>query len=622
MHRGTSGEAPEPTRLGATVEQGGTRFVVVATRPRRVDLWIEGQALRPLCPNGSGEWELFVPGVGDGARYGYLLDGGDPLPDPASRWQPDGVHGLSAVVDGQRLRRSSAAPRRALAEAVFYELHVGTFTRAGTLEAAARRLPELVALGVTVVELMPLAAFSGRRNWGYDGVAWFAVQESYGGPVALARFIDEAHRLGLLVVLDVVYNHLGPEGNVLGRFVRDCTTRQRTPWGEALAYANPALRRYVLESAEAWVHDFGVDGLRLDAVHAIVDDSPRHLVAELTARVQAMGHREGRAVWVIAESDLGSPRVVESARIGGWGCDACWSEDVHHALHAAVTGESHGYYADYSSATGRGPLEHLAAALSDGWAYTGQPAPSRGDRAHGAPVRHLPAERFVLFAQNHDQVGNRAHGERLATLAPWALWAVATVVLLAPGLPLLFMGEESGDEAPFLYFVDFDDAVLAEAVRAGRRREHPSADAPLDPSAVETFQRSVVDEHRSQGAGAGLWRYYQGLLRLRRSRPSLARLDRCRVEARALIRQGVLLVRRWSTSEETLIAVALTPTAAGPVAEVAAPAPRSGAWELALDAGHPLFGGPGGARTEPEGHALRLRLPLGAALVLAAEVAS
>jgi maltooligosyltrehalose trehalohydrolase len=563
--------------IGATVDDGGTRFRVWAPRPRTIELELDGRRLA-LAPSGDGYFERYVPGAAAGARYAFVLDGERRRPDPASRAQPDGVHGPSQIVDPRafawRAAHLARGARRALADYIIYELHVGTFTPDGTFDAAARELPRLAELGVTAVELMPVAAFPGRRNWGYDGVAWLAPQASYGGPDGLRRFVDAAHARGLSVVLDVVYNHLGPEGNYLGEFGPYFTPRHRTPWGDALDYAAPAVRAHVLASARCWLDEYRVDALRLDAVHAIADDSPRHIVADVAAACRDAG------ALAIAESDLGDACVIEPR---GWACDAQWADDLHHALHAALTGERAGYYGDFA-----GGAADVARAIEHGFVYTGQPSRFRG-RPHGTPVKHLPAEQLVVCAQNHDQIGNRARGERLAQLAPGCEFAAAAVVLLAPGVPLLFMGEEHADPAPFLYFTDHQDAALARAVTEGRRREHAYAggDVP-DPQAAATFERSRIDRTLDErGRHAEVRRFYRALLGLRRERPSLRALDRTRCEARAQVGDGdVLTIRRWSDADETFAAINLSPREA----RVFAPAPRRAPWRtlFAAHAAHAI----------------------------------
>ncbi|HET8734902.1 MAG TPA: malto-oligosyltrehalose trehalohydrolase [Anaeromyxobacteraceae bacterium] len=454
-----------------------------------------------MLGDGEGAWSVEIAGAGHGDDYQLILPDGRALTDPASRSQPAGVHGPSRLFDpGRHAWRHPGFRGLPLEALVLYELHVGTFTPEGTLDAAAARLPDLAELGVTCVELMPVQPFPGERNWGYDGVAPWAVHEAYGGPEALQRLVDRAHGLGLAVALDVVYNHLGPEGNHLAPLAPYFTSRHKTPWGDGLDWdgpAAPAVRTWAIGAATQWVRDFRVDVLRLDATHAIEDASPRHVVAELREAVAEEGRRAGRLVHVIAEDDRNDRAVLEPPP-AGWGCSAVWADDLHHALHALVTGERGRYLADF------GAPADVARALAEGFVYQGQRSRYRG-RPHGTSPRGLAPSRFVTCAQNHDQVGNRPHGERLATLVPWeALAPISALVLLGSGTPLLFMGEEYGEQRPFLYFTSHGDPALARAVTEGRRAEHLSAAGgpPPDPQSPETFLRSKLTHRRDGRHGA------------------------------------------------------------------------------------------------------------------------
>ena len=402
------------------------------------------EKLVPLRREERGYHCGVAEGVEPGSLYFYLLDGEKERPDPASRYQPQGVHGPSQVVDPRAFAwtdRCWFGPARQ--ELIFYEIHVGTFTPAGTFDAIIPYLDEIRELGITAIELMPVAQFPGSRNWGYDGVYPFAVQNSYGGPEGLRRLVDACHRYRLAIFLDVVYNHLGPEGNYLRDFAPYFTDRYRTPWGPALNLDGPGsdeVRRFFTENALYWLTEFHLDGLRLDAIHAIFDFSARHFLEELTDVVHRQAERLGRRVYVIAESDLNDARVIRPRAVGGYGLDAQWSDDFHHSLHALLTGERNGYYQDF------GTLAHMARAFRKGYTYTGQYSAYRR-RRHGNSTRFCGAQQFVVFAQNHDQVGNRAGGERLGTLVSFAaLKLAAGVVLLSPFLPLLFMGEEYGEK--------------------------------------------------------------------------------------------------------------------------------------------------------------------------------
>jgi maltooligosyltrehalose trehalohydrolase len=555
--------------LGAWLEGDGTaHFRVWAPRPRRLQVELldpagsggQGGHVAALFPTGNGYFEARLAGVAAGTRYFYLVDG-ERRPDPASRSQPEGVHGASEVVAPPPIARPPR-PKVAADALVFYELHVGAFTPEGTFDAAAARVERLVALGVTAVELMPVASFPGARNWGYDGVGWFAPHAGYGGPAGLRRLVEVCHHAGAQLFVDVVYNHLGPEGNYLeafGPYARAGGTR----WGDALDLQRPAVQAHVLAHAAMLFDEYDVDGLRLDAVHAYVEDSRAQMVRALCELAHARGRR------VVAESDLGEACVVEPPP-DGWQCDAVWADDLHHALHATLTGETRGYYLDY------GPDE-LQRAIAEGFGYTGQRSRVRG-RRHGTPSSHLPGARFVACAQNHDQVGNRPCGERLGHLVPEAAHAAAAVVLCAPALPLLFMGEEHADPAPFFYFTDFSDPAVGRAVAEGRAREHGPGGP--DPQAEDTFLRSRIDLALGRrGAGAALREFYRALLSLRRERSSLARLDHAR--AGASVVDGVLLVRRLGDAEETLLVASLC---AQP-ARVALPRPRGTPFAVLLDAG-------------------------------------
>ena len=414
-------------------------------------------------------WSVAVPTAGPGSRYGFLLNGEGPLPDPRSAWQPDGVHGLSQVVDhGIYQWKDPGFSAPPLATAVIYELHVGTFSGQGTFAGAIERLEHVAGLGVTHVELMPVAEFSGGHGWGYDGVDLYAPHHGYGTPEDLKRFVDACHARGLGVLLDVVYNHLGPSGNYLAKYGPYFNSQTQTPWGWALNFDGPhsdQVRRFFCDNALMWLRDYHLDGLRLDAVHTISDRSARPFLEQLGEEVRALGQREGRSLVVIAESDLNDPRVVWPLQRGGFGLDAQWSDDFHHALHVALTGEQTGYYRDYSG------LTDLAKALQNAYVYDGQYSRARR-RHHGRPPEGLGGERFLGYAQTHDQVGNRACGERLVHLVGERKAKVAAALVLAsPFIPMLFQGEEWGASAPFLYFTDHPEPDLGKAVREGRRKE-------------------------------------------------------------------------------------------------------------------------------------------------------
>ena len=479
-----------------------------------------------MRPVDDGWWVVDVPDAGPGTDYAFAIDGGSPRPDPRSAWQPEGVHGPSRVFDASEFAwTDSAWAGRSTLGAVFYELHLGTFTPEGTLDAAIGRLEHLVALGVDVVELMPVAGFPGPRGWGYDGVNLYAVHDAYGGPAALQRFVDAAHARGLGVCLDVVYNHLGPDGNYLREFGPYFTGTHHTPWGEAVnldADGSAGVRRWIIDNALRWLGDFHLDALRLDAVHALVDDSPRPLLVELSDEVAALAGRLGRPLGLVAESDLNQPSMIEPTATGGMGMTAQWDDDVHHALHTWLTGERQGYYGDFGSSS------VLARVLTEAFRHAGDYSSFRG--AHwGHPID--PAvhrgHQFVVALQNHDQIGNRATGDRLtATISSGRLAAGAALLLLSAYTPMLFMGEEWGATTPWQFFTSYENPELAEAVRRGRRAEFAGhgwrADEVPDPQDPATRDRSTLNwSELEKPSHEKLFTWYRELIALRRADPAL-----------------------------------------------------------------------------------------------------
>ena len=515
---------------------------VWAPLPDSVELDTGGRRT-PMTAQGDGWWTGEVGG--HGTDYALVLDGGEPRPDPRSAWQPYGVHGPSRVVDHAAYAWTDSSWRgRPLAGSVLYELHVGTFTPEGTFDAALGRLDHLVELGVTTVELLPCNAFAGRWGWGYDGVAWFAVHEPYGGPDGLKRFVDGAHARGLGVVMDVVYNHLGPAGNYLPEFGPYLTQAHTTPWGPAVNLDRPGsdeVRRYVLDNAAMWLRDYHLDGLRIDAVHALVDERATHLLEELAVEVEALGARLGKPLFLIAESDLNDPRTVTAREAGGLGLDGQWTDDVHHTLHSTLTGETAGYYGDFNG------LDVVAKVMTDAFVHDGRWSSFR-QRTHGRPVPpSVPGHRFVVYLQDHDQVGNRATGDRIsATLSDGMLKVGAALVLTSPFTPMLWMGEEWGARTPWQFFSDHE-GDLGDAIRTGRRGEFAShgwatEDVP-DPQAESTFRASGLDwsevekeRHVAQLA------WTRDLISLRRSRPELSDGRRDRVQVTH--GEGWLVLRR------------------------------------------------------------------------------
>lgn len=500
-----------------------TRFSVWAPHAAHVQLDVAGRRSE-MAADGDGWFSVEVDAAA-GTDYAYALDGSsETLPDPRSAWQPHGVDGPSRLVDHAAYRWGDEGWQPPdWQQAVVYELHIGTFTGEGTFDAAVERLDHLVALGVTHVEVMPVAQFPGRCGWGYDGVGLWAVHDAYGGPGGFKHFVAACHQRGLAVLLDVVYNHLGPSGNYLPRFGPYFTSRHHTPWGDAVNFddaGSAEVRAFVIGNALMWLRDFHLDGLRLDAVHAIFDDSGRHVLEELATRVGELSGELGRTLVLVAESDLNDPRMIRDRDSGGFGMTAQWSDDLHHALHSVLTGEVSGYYADF------GTVEQLGKALTDGFVYDGQHSAHRG-RPHGSSLAGLPPYRLVSYLQNHDQIGNRAQGERSSQLLREGLVAVgAALVLLGPGVPMLFQGEEWAASTPFQYFTSFTDRDLADAVRRGRQGEFAAfgwrPDEVPDPQAVETFERSKLNWSELDGdAHARLLEWHRSLISLRRQHPEL-----------------------------------------------------------------------------------------------------
>ncbi|HEV2089046.1 MAG TPA: malto-oligosyltrehalose trehalohydrolase [Cryptosporangiaceae bacterium] len=495
-----------------------------------------GDEVAELAPVGGGWWRLDVPDAGPGTDYAFLLDDSDdPLPDPRARWLPHGVHGASRVYDHAVFAWTDHGwTGRQLPGAVLYELHIGTFTPDGTFDAAIERLDHLVDLGVDLVEVLPVNGFNGVHNWGYDGVAWYAVHEPYGGPDGLKRFVDACHARGLGVVLDVVHNHLGPSGNYLPRFGPYLKAGRNT-WGDLLNLDGPdsdPVRRHILDNVAMWLRDYHVDALRLDAVHALADTRATHLLEEMARETEALSTHLGRPLSLIAESDLNDPRLVTAREAGGYGLHAAWDDDVHHALHAALTGERHGYYNDFGS------LATLATALEGAYVHAGTWSSFRG-RVHGRPVDrvNVAGHRFVVFLQNHDQIGNRAVGDRItATLGPDLLKVGALLLLTSPFTPMLFMGEEWGARTPWQFFTSHPEPELAAVTGRGRMEEfaaHGWAEVDVPhPQDPETFTRSKLDwSELDRGPHADLLAFHRRLLALRKAVPDLSdpRLDRVRV---------------------------------------------------------------------------------------------
>jgi maltooligosyltrehalose trehalohydrolase len=546
------------------------------------------ERLVPLTPSARGYHTAVVDDVEPGTLYFYRLNGAAERPDPASRFQPQGVHGPSQVIDSDFAWQDDDWSGIPLRDYILYELHVGTFTTEGTFDAVIPQLDALKELGITAIELMPVAQFPGSRNWGYDGVYLFAVQDSYGGPDGLKRLVNACHQKGLALVLDVVYNHLGPEGNYLREFGHYFTEHYKTPWGAAVNFDGPhsdEVRSFFLENVHMWQTEFHIDSLRLDALHAIHDFSARPFLQEMAEHARLQADRLKRRFHLIAESNLNDVRLLRAAEFGGYGLDAQWNDDFHHAAHALLTGEKDGYYQDF------GCIDHLVRAWRDGFVYAGEYSTFR-QRRHGNSSRSLPAEQFVVSGQNHDQIGNRPHGERLSQLLSLeGLKLAAGTMLLSPFLPLLFMGEEYGETAPFLYFTNHGDPGLIEAVRQGRREEFAAflwqGEIP-DPDAEATFLRSKLQQTPRTQHQQVLWDLHQELIRLRKTLPALAKLSKEHQEVIGYEAEKVLFVCRWSAATQVFAVFHFGRAA------VSLPLPiGAGRWRRLLDSSDQQWLGPG-----------------------------
>jgi maltooligosyltrehalose trehalohydrolase len=507
--------------------------------------------LIPLQKDEQGYFKTLAEGIEPGTLYFYKI-AGDDRPDPASHYQPKDVHGPSEVVDHSQMNWTDADwSGIPLEEMIIYELHVGTFTPEGTFEAIIPRLRELREFGVNAIEIMPVAQFPGDRNWGYDGAYTYAVQNSYGGPEGLKKLVDAAHHEGLAVILDVVYNHFGPEGAYYSLYGPYFTEMYKTPWGMAMNFDDKyseGVRNYFIENALYWLQNYHFDALRLDAIHAIYDLGAKHILQEMAEKAEALSKSVGRKLYLIAESDLNDVRVIREKELGGHGMDAQWSDDLHHVLHVLLTGEKRGYYQDFGS------VEQLAKAYKDSFVYDWKYAPHRR-RYHGSDASDRPGHQFVVCTQNHDQVGNRMLGERLTHLVSFeALKLAAGALMLSPYIPMLFMGEEYGEDSPFLYFVSHTDQDLVEAVRQGRKREFADFHAEgefIDPFSLDAFQQSTLKwEKRQEGKHKVLLELYQHLIQLRRTLPALKQLDKQNLEASVVEEDQLLFLRRGNSGDQ------------------------------------------------------------------------
>jgi maltooligosyltrehalose trehalohydrolase len=574
------------------VGRGGCEFAAWAPLRKKMAVKIVSpeERLIEMEKDERGYWKSAVGDMRPGTAYYFRLDGDRDRPDPASHSQPEGVHGPSQVIDHSAFKwDDSGWLGIPLPEMIIYELHVGTFSPEGTFDAVIDRLEDLRGIGINAVELMPVGQFPGERNWGYDGACPFAVQDSYGGPEGLKRLVDECHRRNISVLLDVVYNHLGPEGNYLWELGPYFTDRYKTPWGWAInydgAYSNE-VRNYFISNALHWLENYHVDGLRIDAIHGISDMSARPFLLELSEKVEECSVRKGKKFYLIAESDLNDSRVIRSRAAGGFGFDAQWCDDFEHSVHTLLTGEREGYYQDF------GRIEHIVKAVREGFVYSGQYSEYR-KRSHGNSSKDLPGCRFISFTQNHDQVGNRMLGERLSALVPFeSLKLAAGISLLCPTVPLLFMGEEYGEENPFLYFISHSDAALVEAVREGRKKEFERflwKGEPPDPCDHETFIVSKIDwQKRETGRHKILLDLYGTLIGLRKEMPALASLDRDSCFVSGSESDKTVVMRRRQSGSEVL---SFFNFGSGEVKFRLSP--NDGQWKKILDSAEAVWDGPG-----------------------------
>ncbi len=586
-----------PGNLGATyLSDGRCQFIVWAPFAERVEVHLTASDERvlPLKKDGKGYHRAIAENVAPGSLYLYRLDGTTERPDPASRFQPQGVHGPSQVVDTHFPWQDGGWAGLLLEDYIIYELHTGTFTAEGTFTAIIPHLDMLREMGITALELMPVAQFPENRNWGYDGVYPFAVQESYGGPEGLKQFVDACHRQGMAVILDVVYNHLGPEGNYLADFGPYFTGRYQTPWGRALNFDGPdsdEVRRFFIENALYWIRKFHIDALRLDALHAILDTSAFSFIEELAFAVHNEAKKMNRKVYLIGESAANNARLIIEAPAGGYGIDAQWSDDFHHAVHVLLTGEKTGYYQDY------GKFRQLVKAFEEGFVYSGEYSAYRRHR-HGTSSKDIPARRFVVCIQNHDQVGNRAQGDRLIGLVSFEkLKLAAALYLLSPFVPLVFMGEEYGEKAPFPYFTSHSEPALIEAVRRGRREEFAAfrwqGEIP-DPQDEATFESAHLNHKlRHESQHRTLFAYYQELIRLRREVPALRNLDKKAMKVVGYDKEKILCLHRWQLASEVVIIY----NCGEDESAVSLPVPE-GRWRKRFDSAEAVWGGNGSSTPE------------------------
>jgi maltooligosyltrehalose trehalohydrolase len=551
----------------------------------------DSKSILELQRSDAGYWTLETHDLKPGGMYTISVDGGQPFPDPASLSQPDGVHGASQALKLDDFQwQDDQWNNHPLEDYIIYELHTGAFTHDGSFAGIKAQIPYLKKLGITAIEIMPVAQFPGSRNWGYDGVFPYAVQANYGGAKALQDLVQACHQEGIAVILDVVYNHLGPEGNYLGIYGPYFTDKYKTPWGNALNFDDAwcdGVRDYFVQNALMWFHDFHIDALRLDAVHAIKDFSAVHLLQQIRQATDALMQAQGKKHYLIVELDLNDTRFINPVENGGYGMDAQWVDEFHHALRITAGEKPTGYFSDFNG------IEHLAKSYQDAYVYDGQYSPHR-NKKFGLPAAHHEGNKFIVFSQNHDQVGNRMLGERTSTLHSFEMQKLlAAAVLLSPYLPILFMGEEWSEPNPFLYFVSHTDPELAEAVRKGRKAEfaafHAQGEAP-DPVAVDTFNHSKLQWHLlEEEPHKTTLQYYQALIQLRKTHPALRRLNRSGVTAIANKEKNCLILQRAHEDNNVICLMNFS----GQVQDLTLP--ENGSFKKLFDSASPQWKGPGDA---------------------------
>lgn len=569
-------------------KEGNAEIKLWAPKAAKASVVINKADELELQQQDYGYWTLRTKALREGDLYQFKIEGGDPLPDPASLAQPDGVHGLSQAVDLAKLRVNKQWNNPALESYIIYELHTGTFSHEGTFEGIEAKLDYLKDLGVNAIEIMPVAQFPGTRNWGYDGVFTYAVQQSYGGAHGLRKLVDACHEKGIAVILDVVYNHMGPEGNYLGVYGDYFTGKYHTPWGDAINFDDAwcdGVRRFVIENVLMWFRDFGIDALRMDAVHAIKDFSPKHLLRDIKEHVDQLMAESGNVHYLIAECDLNDTKYIDPIAKEGYGMDAQWIDEFHHSLRVASGNEQNGYYADFNG------IAHLAKAYKDAYVYDGIYSEHR-QKTFGNKAADNPGSQFIVFSQNHDQVGNRMLGERTSQLVSFEMQKLmAGAVLVSPFVPMLFMGEEWSESNPFQYFVSHTDKELIEAVRKGRKEEFKSffaqGEAP-DPQDEATFLRSKLQwQLLNEEPHKIMHQYYKELIALRKANAVLQRLDRDKLSVTADEAKQVLVLHRWHGNEHLLCLMNFSNQQ-----QIAAAPDENGKWQKVLDSASAKWNGP------------------------------